>query len=134
MRIASSDMTALPKKALSNPPSEPGGGVISVNSAGFIAAMPLRRAVHRIQTSQNRPNIVAASASDNAITFVSLRRAYKRSICAMSVALPFRQTHQHPFRDGEHDEGDHEQQEPECDQRRSIQIRIGLGKFIGERG
>src|ERR1700733_11021960 len=110
MRMARADITALPKKALSNPPSEPGGGVISVNRAGFMAAMPLTRAVHRIHTSQNKPNIVAANASDRATTFFSRRRAYRRSISAMSVALPFRQPHQHPFRDGEHDEGDHEQQ------------------------
>ena len=61
IRIASSDIIRLPKNALSRPPSEPGGGVICVNSARFIAATPLTNAVSRIQTSQNRPNTVAAS-------------------------------------------------------------------------
>ena len=117
IRIAISDMIALPKNALSRPPSEPGGGVISVNSAGLIALMPLISAVHKIHTSQNRPKIVAATASVSATAFLMRRRVYSDSIVAMSVAFLAGQAHQHPLRDGEHDEGDDEQQEAECDQR-----------------
>src|ERR1700742_3959727 len=133
IRIAISDMIALPKKALSRPPSEPGGGVISVNNAGLIALMPLISAVHKIQTSQNNPKIVAATASVSAIAFLMRRRVYNASIVAMSVALLPGQAHQHPFRDGEHDEGDDEQQEAERDQRGAVQIRVGFGEFVGER-
>src|SRR5579885_3351813 len=134
IRMATSDIAALPKKALARPPSAPGGGVISVNSAGVWAAMPLPSAVHRIQTSQNRPNAVASRARPSARKFLARRRRYRRADgVATSAALLARELHQHPLGDCEHQEGDHEQQEAECDQRGAIEIRIRLGEFVGQR-
>src|SRR5664279_1546373 len=88
IRIARADMTRLPKNALSRPPSDPGGGVIWVNSAPLIALMPLNRAVHKIHTSQNKPNAVATSDSVNAIALRMRRRKYNFSISAAMLLNP----------------------------------------------
>src|SRR5258706_8011507 len=99
-------MTALPKKALSRPPSEPGGGVIWVKSEGLIAARPFISVVHRIHASQNKPKPVAASDRTSATAFLIWRRRYRCSaITLISVPLFPVQPHQHPLRDREHDEG-----------------------------
>jgi hypothetical protein len=63
----------LPKNAFRSPPSEPGGGVISVNRPSFIAARPCPNAVQRIHASQNRPNTVALSDRVSAIPFLMAR-------------------------------------------------------------
>ena len=68
-------MITLPKNALSRPPASPGGGVISVNRAMLSELMPLLRVVHRIQTSQNRPNIAASTDSTCTTTFLTRLRA-----------------------------------------------------------
>src|SRR5450432_1696652 len=97
----------LPKKALSRPPSAPGGGVICVKMDHFIADTPLMKAVHRIHASQNKPNTVAARDSNSAIAFLMRRRRYRFSIVtAMSIARAPGQLHQHVFGDCQHDEGD----------------------------
>ena len=56
-------MMRLPAKALSKPPSEPGGGVIWVKSPHFIAGRPLLTVVQRIHANQKRPKRVASVAS-----------------------------------------------------------------------
>lgn len=59
MAIASAHITALPKKALSRPPSCMGGGVIWVNSSMLMPPMALATRVHRIQPRKNSPNAAA---------------------------------------------------------------------------
>ena len=49
----------LPMIGLSNPPAEPGGGVISVNTASESPLKPSHSSTARISTSQERPNAVA---------------------------------------------------------------------------
>jgi hypothetical protein len=49
--------------ALARPPTSLGGGVIWVNTAQAMPPTPRRTVSHRIQTSQNRPNAMAASDS-----------------------------------------------------------------------
>src|SRR5688572_5672462 len=122
--IASRLITMLPKKALSMPPSSPGGGVICVNSARLIEPRPLLNVVHMIQTSQNRPKIVASTASTWATMFLA-RRARRgpqclRTCClrtGSSVALPLGELAQHQSRDAQHHEGHQEQHEAQCDER-----------------
>ena len=53
-------MTRLPMIGLSRPPAEPGGGVISVNTASDSPLKPFQNSTARITTSQVRPNAVAA--------------------------------------------------------------------------
>ena len=61
--------------ALARPPvSASGGGVISVNTDSVSPPMPRRTVSNRIQTSQNRPNAMAASDSVSATTLMRLRR------------------------------------------------------------
>src|SRR3546814_10952639 len=79
MRMPSRLMIALPTKALSRPPSSPGGGVIWVNRSRLSEAIPLRRVVHMIQTSQNRPNTVARIDSHCAPAFLALRSAEREA-------------------------------------------------------
>ena len=55
IRVAIKVITTLPKIAFSNPPALPGGGVISVNNAGVIAAIPFHSNVHRTRTSHSKP-------------------------------------------------------------------------------
>ncbi len=52
-------MTRLPTIGLSRPPAEPGGGVISVNTASDSPLKPFQNSTARISTSQDRPNAVA---------------------------------------------------------------------------
>ena len=53
-------MTMLPMIGLSRPPAEPGGGVISVNTASDRPLKPFQNSTARISTSQERPKAVAA--------------------------------------------------------------------------
>ena len=52
--------------ALARPPASLGGGVMSVNSASDMPPSPRRSVSHKIHTSQNTPNTMAASDSDSA--------------------------------------------------------------------
>jgi hypothetical protein len=63
----------LPKIGLSRPPAAPGGGVISVNTAGDKPVKPSHNSEPRISTSQPKPNAVAANA-DTVATALMLRR------------------------------------------------------------
>ena len=60
--------------ALSRPPVEPGGGVISVKTASERPPKPFHSSTPRISTSQPSPNAVAASDSTIEAVFF-LRRA-----------------------------------------------------------
>ena len=73
--------------AFNRPPSEPGGGVISVNSRSDRLENPRSMVVHKIQNSQNRPKAIAAKASVRAMRLVSLRRAW-RFMVAAQVTVP----------------------------------------------
>ena len=53
-------MTRLPTIGLSNPPAEPGGGVIWVNTARLRPLKPFQNSTIRISTSQLSPKAVAA--------------------------------------------------------------------------
>ena len=60
MKVAAATMTMLPKMALASPPSEPGGGVICVNSVGDSAAKPLPNRTTRIHSRKIMPKAIAA--------------------------------------------------------------------------
>jgi len=63
--------------AFARPPvSACGGGVISVKSESEMPPSPSRVVSIRIQTSQNRPKAIAASASESARTLTNLRRRW----------------------------------------------------------
>jgi len=74
MRMAKAHITALPKNALSRPPSCIGGGVFMVNRLRLIPAMPLATSVHRIQTRNSRPNTAVAQDTAMATTLTTRRR------------------------------------------------------------
>ena len=63
----------LPTIGLSSPPAEPGGGVISVNTASDRPLKPFHSSAPRISTSQPRPNAVAANASTVAMALLRRR-------------------------------------------------------------
>ena len=68
-------MTRLPMIGLSSPPAEPGGGVISVNTASERPLKPSHSSTARISTSQLRPKAVAAKASPIVMTLRRRRLA-----------------------------------------------------------
>ena len=59
-----------------------------MNSAGEIAAAPSTTVVHKIHTSQVRPNTVAARAKSEAAMSVSLRRSAHQ--CVLPWVRPMR--------------------------------------------
>ncbi len=67
--------TRLPMIALSSPPVEPGGGVISVKTASERPLKPSYSSTPRISTSQPRPKAVAASDSTMVMEFLRRRAA-----------------------------------------------------------
>jgi hypothetical protein len=71
--VASNTMTTEPKIALEIPPTSLGGGVICVNSATLRPPRPRRIVSHKIHTSQNTPNSMAASDKVKAIWLTRLR-------------------------------------------------------------
>ncbi len=73
---ASPHITALPKKALSRPPSCIGGGVILVNRLRSMPGTPLDSSVHRIQARKNNPNNAVTHDNNSATTLVIRRRLY----------------------------------------------------------
>src|SRR6266704_4261693 len=128
--VARETSIRLPTMALSNPPSPPGGGVISVNSRNDRPARPRSRVVQSIHTSQNRPKPMASSDMPSARRLTSLRRS-----CRLIASPPFipRQTQQQQLRQAQHDEGNEEQDQTEYDQRGRVERRLGLGEFVGQR-
>ena len=74
MRTAITVSMMLPTIGLSSPPAEPGGGVISVKTAGDRPLRPSNRRVPRIMTSQPRPTTVAASDRPTTMLLTARRR------------------------------------------------------------
>src|SRR5690348_12631716 len=109
-------ITRLPTIGLSSPPSDPGGGVICVNTASEIPPIPFHNSTPKITTSHARPNAVAAS--DRAIATVLRRRRVSNS--AISGSRPRIEPHQHQACRCQHDERDEEQDQAESDQRGRI--------------
>src|SRR4029079_3906921 len=103
--------------ALSRPPADPGGGVISVKTASERPLKPSYSSTPRISTSQPRPKAVAASDSTMVMVFLRRRTAERFAIGSPDPLVDARQ---HVARAGEHDEGDDEQDEAELDQRRGV--------------
>ena len=68
-------ITRLPTIGLSSPPAEPGGGVISVNTASDRPLKPFHNSTARISTSQERPKAVAAKDSPMVMTLRRRRLA-----------------------------------------------------------
>src|ERR1700752_424501 len=89
----------LPMIGFSSPPAEPGGGVISVNTASESPPKPFQRRTPRTQTSQPSPKSVAAS--DNAVA-VPLRRRRAAYSLFMALADPTFDAQQHVARCREH--------------------------------
>ena len=65
-------MIRLPMIALRSPPEAPGGGVISVNTAGVNPHNPCQSSAARIRTRNAKPK--AEAAMHRPITIVLLRR------------------------------------------------------------
>src|SRR6058998_2704136 len=118
-RVAISVIITLPKIAFNNPPALPGGGVICPNSAGVIAARPFSSSVHSTRTSHNRPNPVAATDRLMTTPLTMRRRVYRRIGSAPRLLL---QPQQQQFGDCQDDKGDDEQDEPQRNQRRQVEI------------
>src|SRR6202008_582517 len=117
--IASAVSIRLPTMGFSKPPAAPGGGVISVNTRSDRPLNPSHSNVPRIQASALNPTNVAPNDSVRTIAL-----ARRRALYILSMALPDfpLDAQQHVARNGEHDEGDEEQNEPERDQRRGVEI------------
>src|SRR6266478_3196368 len=109
IRVAIRVITTLPKSAFSSPPALPGGGVIWVNSAGVIAAIPFSSRVHRTRTSHKRPKAVAATDRVMTMPLVIRRRAY---MPMGSTSRPFLQLEQHHLGDRQYYEGNNEKDQP----------------------
>src|SRR5262249_39260900 len=126
----------LPTIGLSRPPAEPGGGVISVNTASDRPEKPSHNRAPRMSTSQPRPTAVAASASTLAMALRRRRPWYRdcASASAMPSPNPALDAQQQVARDRQHDESDDEQNEPERDQGGSIKVTHRFGEFVGDRG
>src|SRR4030081_2738081 len=134
----------LPMIGLSSPPSEPGGGVISVKTASDRPANPCQNNSPRITTSQPSPSRLPATAS-LIITALRRRRPAYRPLLAppfmasllmasllMASPDPAFDAQQHVTRRREHDEGDDEQDQPQRAQRRGAEVPDRLGEFVGD--
>src|ERR1035437_3577256 len=121
--VASSDMSRLPKMALARPPALPGGGVVWVNMVRLRAGNPWANRVHSIHTSQNRPNSTASMDMPRVMKLTMRRRRYSAAL-SMDVlgqrALALGELVQQDFRQGQHHEGDQEQNQPEFYQRGGV--------------
>ena len=73
---------------LSNPPADPGGGVISVKTRSDRPLKPSHSSTPRIITSQPSPNSVAASES--AIVMKFLDGGERRKACISGPRYPIR--------------------------------------------
>src|SRR5450756_1659352 len=80
IRVASSDISRLPKMALARPPVLPGGGVVWVNMVSLRACNPWSNRVHSIHTSQNRPNSTASMDMLRLTKLTIRRRRYSAAV------------------------------------------------------
>src|SRR5208283_428566 len=127
--------------ALSNPPAEPGGGVIWVKTAGEMLEKPLHSRAPRISASASRPSPAATKHRAMTMALRVLRTACRRPApgredCreAMSARSLLLDAHQQQARNRQHDEGDDEQQQAKRDQRGGVELAVRLGEFIGDGG
>src|SRR3954464_9529569 len=137
----------LPMIGLSSPPSEPGGGVISVNTESDRPENPCQNNSPRINTSQPSPSKVAPNESVIMMPLRRRRAAYRPFLALLLftaspvvVALlmgspdPAFDAQQHIARRRQDDEGDDEQDQSERDQRRGVEVADGFGEFVGDGG
>src|SRR3984885_15539971 len=125
-------MTALPYRALSTPPALPGGGVISVKTRGDIPARPRETSVQRMAARQASPARVASIESPRNAQFLSLRRGrgfIPRSYRGQRSTF---EPPQHRLRRGNDRERDEEEQQPERNERRGVQVAHRFGEFVGD--
>src|SRR3954462_6010679 len=105
MSTASTVRIRLPTIGFSRPPSAPGGGVISVKTASESPEKPCHSSSPRINTSQPRPNSVAAT--DRPIVIRLRRRLGGESrfeaTAVMALPDPPLDPHQHVAGGGQHD-------------------------------
>src|ERR1035437_5169443 len=80
IRVASSDMSRLPKMALARPPVLPGGGVVWVNMERLMALSPCAIRVHTNHTSQNRPSSTASMDMPRLMKLTMRRRLYSAAV------------------------------------------------------
>src|SRR5262249_62384081 len=92
MTTASTVRIRLPTMGLSSPPSEPGGGVISVKTASESPLNPSHKSTTRITISQPTPNNVAAS---DRLSMMPLRRRGAARLLLMVASAPAPDNQQH---------------------------------------
>src|SRR6516225_11065308 len=119
----------LPAIGLSSPPAEPGGGVISVNTANESPLNPCQSRAPRISTSHPSPNSVAASERAMAIWLRRRRAEYRRFMALSDPALDLQQ---HEAGGSQHNEGDDKQNEAERNQRGGVEVADRLGELVGD--
>ena len=85
-------ITTLPKMALSRPPSLPGGGVISVNTAPDRPPMPFHSRLARISRSAPRPSAAAPTHSDSHTALRRRRAACMDRAVAVMAQAPLRRS------------------------------------------
>ena len=101
-------------------------------------ANPCANSVHRIHTSQNRPNSTSSQRQhqtddiDDAPAAIEdcVRPCDRLGSCALA---PWRAGSSSILRQRQHDERDQEQDQSEFDQRGGVQIAHRFGEFVGER-
>src|SRR5262249_36110509 len=132
MNTARTVRIRLPTMGLSSPPSEPGGGVISVKTASESPLNPSHKSTTRITISQPSPSSVAASER---LSMMPLRRRRAAGrLRFMASSDPALDAQQHVACDREHDEGNDEEDQAQRDQRGGIEIPDRFGEFVGDGG
>src|SRR5262249_35107209 len=129
MRTANTVSSRLPTIGLSSPPPEPGGGVISVKTDRESPENPSHSSTVRMTTSHPSPSAVAASERPITSLLGRRRARYRRFMASPDAPLD---AQQQITRNRQHDEGDDEQDQPERDQRRGVEVADRLGELVGD--
>src|ERR1700742_3205526 len=125
---------SVPTIAFKSPPFEPGGLVEVVNTVRDRPAAPRQISVTRIEPSNTRPSTVASRQNVSTMVFARRRRRPRDRATFMSLAGPgtadatvalmrsdFQTRAQQAARYRQDDEGNHEQDQPQRQQRRQFQ-------------
>src|SRR5262245_44573597 len=118
----------LPTMGLSSPPSEPGGGVISVKTASESPLNPSHKSTTRITSSQPSPSSVAASERFSMMPL--RRRRAAKTLLLMASSDPPLDAQQHVACYRENDEGDDEEDQAQRDQRRGTEVAARFAEFV----
>src|SRR5437868_2911005 len=131
-------ISTLPAIAFSKPPLLPGGGVICVNRSVLNAWNPACSNVNRIHSRNARPNAIVTSDMIRLKRLTNSRREYSGVMLngvarLRAAALALGKLQQQQLGERKNNERDDEQDEPELDQRRRVEVTDRFSELVCQR-